>query len=92
MSASRKSRSRSRGTVTLWKRNATDTNRGRSVVVSDSDVVESVGFEYNGGGDDRRITLTLRDSFDTGSRFALKLSVEQWELVVERVEKMRGNR
>lgn len=70
--------------VSLWRRNLTDTNRGRPVVVAEADGVLSVGFERNASDAASRVTLTVQDH-ETGTRFTLKIEPEIWADIVARV-------
>ena len=70
--------------VTLWRRNLTDTNRGRSTVVAEADGVLSVGFERYASDAASRVTLTVQDH-ETGTRFTLNIEPEIWADIVARV-------
>jgi len=61
----------------VWRRNSTDTNRGRSAVIAESDVLFESAYEPNDRPDNARISFTVRDR-ETGMTLnALRQRLEE---------------
>jgi len=69
----------------VWRRNSTDTNRGRLAVIAESDVLFESAYEPNDRPDNARISFTVRDR-ETGTRYKFSAALVEWKRLVVRID------